>query len=117
MNNNRDGNPRQIELNDGSPHTIVNSIAFDVDGPLVVDMTGPVVDDNNTWNGVSATDFVHLDADGLFQEATMPRDAEGRLPLLGLRLTPDSGLIDAGMDVGAPFSGTAPDLGAFEVER
>ncbi len=119
VNNNRDGNPRQIELNDGSPHTIVNSIAFDVDGPLVVDITGPVDDDNNTWSGigVSAADFVHLDADGLFQEATMPRNDDGRLPILGLRLSPGSDLIDAGLDVGASFIGAAPDLGAFEMER
>lgn len=46
----------------------------------------------------------------------MPRDAEGRLPLLGLRLSPGSGLIDAGLDVGAPFMGAAPDLGAYEME-
>jgi hypothetical protein len=31
-----------------------------------------------------------------------------------LRLTTDSDLIDAGIDVGLPFSGANPDLGAFE---
>jgi hypothetical protein len=37
------------------------------------------------------------------------------LPALDfLRLKAGSHLIDAGVDVGLPFNGTAPDLGAFE---
>ena len=33
VNNAKNGNPLQIKLTDGSPHTVRNSIAFDVDGP------------------------------------------------------------------------------------
>ena len=34
--------------------------------------------------------------------------------VIGLRLAPSSRLIDAGTDVGLPYHGSAPDLGAFE---
>jgi len=44
-----------------------------------------------------------------------PRQPDGSLPVLGfMRLQPDSDLIDQGVDLGQPFVGEAPDLGAFE---
>ena len=44
-----------------------------------------------------------------------PRLADGSLPDLDfLKLSPDSDLIDAGVNVGLPYNGSAPDLGAFE---
>jgi len=47
--------------------------------------------------------------------AVAPRLADGSLPPLDfLRLAEGSHLIDAGTDVGLPFSGLAPDLGWFE---
>jgi hypothetical protein len=33
-----------------------------------------------------------------------------------LHLAPSSGLIDKGIDVGLPFLGAAPDLGAYEAK-
>jgi hypothetical protein len=70
----------------------------------------------NSWNGpVTATlhDFLSLD-DTI---ARGPRQADGSLPISDfLRLAPGSDLIDAGTDVGLPFSGPAPDLGAYETE-
>ncbi|QEF98296.1 hypothetical protein Mal15_23470 [Stieleria maiorica] len=45
-----------------------------------------------------------------------PRKPDGSLPDIGLQLDRRSHLIDAGLDVGLPFSGKAPDLGAFEIE-
>lgn len=45
-----------------------------------------------------------------------PRRADGSLPELPyLRPGPRSALIDKGTDVGLPYRGKAPDLGAFEV--
>ncbi|MEM9194242.1 MAG: right-handed parallel beta-helix repeat-containing protein [Myxococcota bacterium] len=117
VNNAKDGNPVQLDLRDGQPHTVVNSIAFDVDGAGVVQLDSSVQDQSNTWNGrgVSAADFEHLDMARLFEEATSPRGPSGELPPLGLRLAPTSRLIDAGRDTGATsFAGAAPDLGAFE---
>ncbi len=42
-----------------------------------------------------------------------PRQPDGSLPLLNfMRLAAGSDLIDAGTNIGLPFNGTAPDLGA-----
>jgi hypothetical protein len=44
-----------------------------------------------------------------------PRQADGSLPVLPhLRLAANSTLIDKGTNVGLPYTGAAPDLGAFE---
>jgi hypothetical protein len=44
-----------------------------------------------------------------------PRQPDGSLPVLSfLHLAGGSDLIDVGTDVGLPFLGSAPDLGAFE---
>jgi hypothetical protein len=98
VNNAKDGNPLQISLNDGRPHTVRNSIAFDVDGDDVTDFSPEVDDAYNTWNGigVSAADFVNIDMDQLLADAMAPRDPDGSLPDIGLHLAPFSDLIDAG---------------------
>ena len=47
--------------------------------------------------------------------AVGPRKADGSLPDIDfLRLVAGSHLIDAGVNVGLPFNGSAPDLGYFE---
>jgi hypothetical protein len=44
-----------------------------------------------------------------------PRQADGNLPVLPyLHLASNSTLIDKGVNVGLPYNGKAPDLGAFE---
>ncbi|MBD3336092.1 MAG: T9SS type A sorting domain-containing protein, partial [Candidatus Eisenbacteria bacterium] len=118
VNNAKNGNPIQIQLDDGSPHTVRNTIAFDVDGAGVTNFDPQVDDQYNTWNGigVSEADFVSLDMDQLLLDATAPRGPGGSLPHIGLHLDPSSHLIDAGIDVGLPYNGDAPDLGAFETE-
>ncbi len=60
---------------------------------------------------VTAGDFRSTDPIG----ADGPRKADGSLPHIEyMHLAPGSDLIDAGVDVGLPFMGTAPDLGCFE---
>jgi hypothetical protein len=62
---------------------------------------------------VDASDFVSIDESLLIA----PRQANGNLPENGfLRLKPGSDLIDKGMELGFPYNGTAPDLGAFEIK-
>jgi hypothetical protein len=119
VNNAKNGNPIQIQLNDGRPHTVRNTIAFDVDGATVTDFTEEVDDASNSWNGVgvSALDFASIDMRQLLVDAASPRKPDGTLPDMGLRLRPESRLIDAGTDVGLPYDGQAPDLGAFETAR
>src|SRR3954464_9035064 len=47
--------------------------------------------------------------------AVGPRQADGSLPVIDfLKLAPGSHLIDAGVNVGLPYNGPAPDLGWFE---
>lgn len=69
---------------------------------------------NNSWmDGISVTeaDFQSLDIDQLLA----PRKADGSLPdITFMHLIEGSNLIDKGVDVGLPFNGSAPDLGAFE---
>ena len=56
-------------------------------------------------------DFAGLDV----AELIKPRQANGDLPEMAfLHLVRDSSLTDQGTDVGLPFAGKAPDLGAFE---
>jgi len=73
--------------------------------------TGPNVS-HNTWNlavTVTDADFVSVDA----TLATAARQSDGTLPNNGyLKLVAGSDLVEAGVDVGLPFSGSAPDLGA-----
>ncbi len=60
---------------------------------------------------VEDKDFAGLDV----AELIKPRQANGDLPeMTFLHLARASGLIDQGTDVGLPFAGKAPDLGAFE---
>ncbi|MCL2450433.1 MAG: right-handed parallel beta-helix repeat-containing protein, partial [Polyangiaceae bacterium] len=111
---------------------------------LLADMSngGPISDEYNSWDTnlnitVSAADFMSLDfappascpapyaAGGTvcvpptdttsFGGMASARQADGSLPVLPfLHLAANSQLIDRGTDVGLPYSGSAPDLGAFE---
>jgi hypothetical protein len=59
----------------------------------------------------TAADFVSLDTAGV----RGPRKADGSLPdITFMHLARGSQFIDAGTNVGMPFSGSAPDLGCFE---
>lgn len=68
----------------------------------------------NSWMApfsVTADDFVSLDTTGV----SGPRKPDGSLPDVNfLHLAKGSDLIDKGTDIGIPFNGTLPDLGAFE---
>jgi hypothetical protein len=60
---------------------------------------------------ISDKDFVSLDE----SELARPRRANGDLPVIGfLHPSPQSAFKDKGVDLGFPFKGAAPDLGAFE---
>ncbi|MBR1427331.1 MAG: hypothetical protein IJ581_07775 [Paludibacteraceae bacterium] len=73
--------------------------------------------DHNSWNttGVSCTaaDFLSTDT----TQFLTPRLADGSLAQgTLLRLATGSDLIDAGVDVGLDFTGSAPDLGCYETD-
>ncbi len=79
-----------------------------------VELGGFAVQQSNSWLPpfqVSAADFISIDP----ALAAAPRNTDGSLPDIPfLRLAPGSDLIDGGTDLGLPFFGPAPDLGAFE---
>ena len=92
-------------------HLLTNNISFA--GTNSDTFYSGVTSSHNTWNGIPADagDFLSLD-DTI---ARGPRQADGSLPESDfLKLVPGSNLIDAGIDVGLPYNGAAPDLGAFE---
>jgi len=96
------------------------------DGEVWIDNTPSLAvytHSNNSWDGgatIDATDFAALPAT---QEAGIAllmgaRGINGALPSLGsyFRLAEGSDAIDAGINVGLPYDGDAPDLGAFEYD-
>jgi hypothetical protein len=92
-----------------------NNVAFG--GTLLSNNTGPQIDDaNNSWSAnlgvtVTAADFLDLTVTGL----DGARAADGRQPRLpNFHLAIGSDLIDKGANIGLPYAGAAPDLGAFE---
>lgn len=82
-------------------------------GTLTSNMTGTNAS-YNSWNlGLSLSDsqFQSVSTSGW----NAPRQADGNLPVLPyLHLAANSSLIDKGTNVGLPYHGSAPDLGAFE---
>jgi hypothetical protein len=69
----------------------------------------------NSWNlpvSATAADFLSVDAN----LAVAPRNGDGSLPTNKLfRLAQTSDLVDKGVNVGIPYRGAAPDLGAYEL--
>jgi hypothetical protein len=64
---------------------------------------------------VTDNDFIDIGHDAVYAQLTAPRKPDGSLPdITVFHLAPNSDLIDAGIDVGFPYNGPAPDIGAFE---
>lgn len=76
-------------------NTLQNNLSY---GGTIITAGNPV-QNNNSWNlGITNPNFL----------STNPDDPNF------LRLAPGSPAIDAGVDVGLPYTGSAPDLGAYE---
>jgi len=119
-----------------------NNLAFSGTATSNANLSGTIDDQFNSWDGslgitVATADFqstsfappascpAEYKAGGTvcvpptdttsFAGMASARQADGSLPVLPfLRLAAGSPLIDKGKDVGLPFVGAAPDLGAFE---
>ena len=98
-------------LNGGKIAEVINGVSLGSYGSL----GGFVDQQTNSWQSpfsATAGDFVSIDTAGV----RGPRKSDGSLPDLEfMQLVEGSDLIDAGTDVGLPFNGSAPDLGAFEL--
>jgi hypothetical protein len=105
-----------IALDAGSVMTVKNCIALTASGTAGSNgfVSGAILQ-NNSWQSpvsTSLADFISIDTVG----ARGPRKPDGSLPDINfMHLVEGSDLIDGGQDVGLTFSGTAPDLGAFEL--
>lgn len=79
-----------------------------------VELVAFAVQEKNSWLPpfvVTAGDFRSTDPAG----ATGPRKSDGSLPHIEyMHLTAGSDLVDAGVNIGLPYAGAAPDLGCFE---
>jgi hypothetical protein len=97
-------------LASGQSHVLKNNVSLGASNSI-----SNATQQNNSWNSgfsVSAADFVSLD----LSLATAQRNVDGSLPVTTLfRLVSTSRLVNAGVDVGLPYTGSAPDLGAFEL--
>ena len=108
-----------FDYTDGNLHTMHNNWDWmnNYDNPGYPE-TFPDLNQSshNSWDStlsvlIDETDFMSISDSGMFG----PRREDGSLPDSPfLRLVAGSDMIDAGLDVGIDFLGTAPDLGAFE---
>lgn len=95
-------------------HYLRNNVAFGSGAAVGNANTSEIDSEYNSWDlAVTANvyDFKSIES----HLATAPRDSDGSLPINDfVRLVSGSDLIDAGENIGDPFLGSAPDLGAFE---
>ena len=98
-------------LADGKTATVTNCVSA---GTGTVKLGAFVVQTTNSWMSpldVNDADFASINPNAAYGV----RNADGSLPKIAfMRLANGSGLIDVGTDVGLPYNGSAPDLGAFE---
>lgn len=97
---------------------IRNNISYANRTPYLWYNSNPPSDTYNSWNNppgitLSDADFQSVD----YTQLSRPRKADGSLPDITFgKLAPESDLIDAGVNVGSSFNGTAPDLGYAEYQ-
>ena len=101
------------------PHILKNCVGFDPKSgaKFVTDLSSSAISVNNSWDLTNVTagydDFISTSA----ADALAPREVDGSLPRNGFaKLKPGSDLIDKGIDIGFPYFGSAPDLGAYEFD-
>ncbi len=101
---------------EGISHVLHNNLSYKISKGTAVSNLGTSTATYNTFTpaaevALSAASFLSADA----RQLTRPRKADGSLPHIDfLRPKEGSTVIDQGKDVGLPYSGAAPDLGAFE---
>jgi hypothetical protein len=101
-----------LALDSGKVLIVKNCVALGQPGSLGTF----AVEQTNSWMPPFVTttaDFLSIDTAGV----RGPRKPDGTLPAVAfMHLADGSDLIDAGVNVGLPFTGSAPDLGCFESE-
>lgn len=99
------------------PHVFYNNLSVDGDLEMLPSFHVRKVSEGNSWNlasSATASDFTNID----LELARAPRQPDGSLPNNALfNLTQDSQLRRAGVNIGLPFEGRAPDIGARGYQR
>ncbi|GLR19603.1 right-handed parallel beta-helix repeat-containing protein [Portibacter lacus] len=102
---------------DGYDHVLKNNLSYKPYGfgshTAYIDTTQNTSEYNSFSLPITLTDddFISLDHSLL----TSPRNSDGSLPAIDfMRPSEGSAINDAGVDIGFPFYGNAPDLGAIE---
>ena len=103
-----------VTLSGPKAHKMRNNIGFPNDNSY---MDG-VDSKNNSWDlniTPAAKDFISVTEPSVGSGLLGPRQPNGNPPNADfLKLAAGSAMIDKGVDVGLPFTGAAPDLGAYE---
>ncbi|MHB9056912.1 MAG: right-handed parallel beta-helix repeat-containing protein, partial [Paludibacteraceae bacterium] len=100
----------------GIRHMLHNNLSFKYSGLRDTINIGTSTNTYNTFSPNSGVIVNGADFLSIYEsELVSPRNADGSLPDINfMKLSSTSDLIDKGMNLGFPFSGAAPDLGAFE---
>ncbi len=103
--------PETLAVSAGKVLTVENCISAGTGGVTLLNAVLATDSWMSPFAPPASGDFVSLDTTG----ARAPRNPDGSLPdITFMHLASGSQYIDAGSDVGLPFSGSAPDLGVFE---
>ena len=99
----------------GYNHVLINNLGYKArsSDTAYIDTSKCILSHNSFNSGFNLTDkdFVSLDESQL----TAARKSDGSLPDIDfMKPAAGSKLIDAGVDIGFPFAGKAPDIGALE---
>lgn len=97
--------------------SIQNCLSYKSKNGNYTEAATTLVNSYNSWNinglSVTSSDFLSLDTTQILAARQADGSlAEGTL----LRLAAGSALIDAGTNVGLPYTGSAPDLGCYETD-
>ena len=113
------GNFRNYVIKDfdspgGEGNLLRNNLSYRGEDSLIVEADSQP----NSWDselGLTLTDDDFLSLDN--SQMSAPRNPDGSIPQNDfLKLAPGSAAIDKGADIGMPFVGAKPDLGAFEYD-
>ncbi len=104
---------RSYNMQQSAVNIITNCADWGANRPAPKDISTSSICTNCTWTlgiTVDTTMFTTVAESAAIE----PRQADGSLPTKFARLVSGSALLDKGKDIGFAFTGSAPDLGAYE---
>ena len=107
---------RSYNMQQSAVNIITNCADWGATRPAPKDISSSSICTNDTWTlgiTVDTTMFTTVAESAAIE----PRQADGALPTRFARLISTSALLDKGANIGLPFIGTAPDLGAYELNQ